>query len=76
MNLFFKPRPGVIGDCIPYYYEGRYHVFYLRDYRDRDSYGLGSAWHHISTADFVHFEEHGEALSQGRIDEQDRPATL
>jgi beta-fructofuranosidase len=71
MNLFFKPRPGVIGDCIPYYYEGRYHVFYLRDYRDRDSYGLGSAWHHISTADFVHFEEHGEALSQGRIDEQD-----
>ena len=71
MNLFFKPRPGVIGDCIPYYYEGRYHVFYLRAYRDRDSYGLDSAWHHISTADFVHFEDHGEALSQGRIDEQD-----
>ena len=59
MNLFFKPQPGVIGDCIPYYYEGRYHVFYLRDYRDRDSYGIGSAWHHISTADFVHFEDHG-----------------
>jgi beta-fructofuranosidase len=71
MNFFYKPRPGVIGDCIPYYYNGRYHVFYLRDYRDRDSYGLGSAWHHISTDDFVHFEDHGEALAQGRIDEQD-----
>jgi len=71
MHLFFKPRPGVIGDCIPHYHDGRYHVFYLRDYRDRDSYGLGSAWHHISTDDFVHFEDHGEALAQGRIDEQD-----
>ena len=71
MQFFFKPRPGVIGDCIPYYFDGRYHVFYLRDYRDRDSYGLGSAWHHISTDDFVRWEDHGEALAQGRIDEQD-----
>lgn len=71
MNFFFKPRPGVIGDCIPHYHDGRYHVFYLRDHRDRESYGLGSAWHHISTDDFVHFEDHGQALAQGRIDEQD-----
>ncbi len=71
MHFFYKPRPGVIGDCIPYYHNGRYHVFYLREYRDRESYGLGAAWHHISTDDFVQFADHGEALSQGRIDEQD-----
>lgn len=71
MNFFYKPRPGVVGDCIPYYYDGRYHVFYLRDYRDPDSYGHGSPWHHVSTTDFVHFEDHGEALSKAGIDKQD-----
>lgn len=71
MNFFFKPRPGVIGDTIPYYHDGRYHVFYLRDHRDPDSYGIGSSWHHISTTDFVHWEDHGEALAVGAIDEYD-----
>ena len=71
MNIFFKPRPGVIGDTIPYYFDGRYHVFYLRDKRDRDSYDIGSAWEHISTTDFVHWEDHGVALEKGTMWEQD-----
>ena len=71
MQYFYKPAPGVIGDTIPYYFEGRYHVFYLRDYRDVDSYGIGSTWGHISTTDFVRFEDHQEALAKGSIDEQD-----
>jgi beta-fructofuranosidase len=71
MNFFFKPRPGVIGDTIPYYHDGRYHVFYLRDNRDRDSYGIGSAWEHISTTDFIHWDDHGVALEKGTISEQD-----
>lgn len=74
MNIFYKPRPGVIGDCIPYYYDGRYHIFYLRNYRDRDSYGSGSPWYHVSTIDFVDFEDHGEALAKGSISEQDMSA--
>lgn len=69
MNLFFKPQPGVIGDCIPFFSKGRYHVFYLRDNRDRDSYDIGSAWEHISTTDFVHWQDHGEALPKGTIHE-------
>ena len=71
MNFFFKPRPGVVGDCIPFFSNGRYHVFYLRDNRDNDSYDVGSAWEHISTTDFVHFEDHGVALPKGSIAEQD-----
>ncbi len=71
MNFFFKPRPGVIGDTIPFFHDGRYHVFYLRDHRDPDSYGIGSAWHHISTLDFVHWDKHQEALAQGPIDAYD-----
>jgi beta-fructofuranosidase len=71
MDFFYKPRPGVLGDCIPFYDNGRYHVFYLREFRDRDSYGLGAPWHHVSTTDFVRFADHGEALPRGRHDEQD-----
>ncbi len=71
MNFFYKPQPGVIGDCIPYYHDGRYHVFFLWDKRDKDSYDIGSAWQHISTTDFVHFEDHGVALEKGTLWEQD-----
>jgi beta-fructofuranosidase len=71
MNFFYKPAPGVVGDAIPYYFDGRYHVFYLRDYRDAESYGAGYGWSHVSTIDFVNFEDHGEALSKGGADEQD-----
>jgi beta-fructofuranosidase len=71
MNLFYKPKPGFVGDCIPLYSEGRYHIFYLRDYRDRDSYDIGTPWDHLSTTDFVHFTDHGVALPKGGINEQD-----
>ena len=71
MNFFYKPKPGVLGDCIPFYADGRYHVFYLREFRDRDSYNHGAPWAHLSTTDFVHFEDHGEPFPRGRFDEQD-----
>lgn len=71
MNVFFKPTVGVIGDTIPYYHDGCYHVFFLRDERDPDAYGIGSAWHHISSTDCVHWEDHGEALAKGTMDEYD-----
>jgi beta-fructofuranosidase len=70
LGFFYKPEHGVVGDCIPYYFEGRYHVFYLRDDRDVDSFGVGKAWHHVSTTDFAHFEEHGEALASEPADQQ------
>jgi beta-fructofuranosidase len=71
VNYFYKPAPGVLGDAIPHYHEGRYHVFYLRDYRDPESYGFGCPWFHVSTADLVTYEEHGEALSRGGSEAQD-----
>lgn len=71
MNFFFKPKPGVVGDCIPFYANGRHHIFYLREFRDRDSYGHGAPWAHVSTVDFVHFEDHGEPFPRGSFDEQD-----
>lgn len=71
MNVFYKPSFGVVGDCIPYFYEGRYHLYYLRNYRDVDSHGWGSPWHHVSTLDGVTFVDHGEAIPNGGDADQD-----
>ncbi len=62
--------PGVnIGDCIPFSddtadSDGRYHLFYLYDRHHHGSkWGLGAhQWAHVSTADFVTWDEHPMAV--------------
>jgi len=80
MSIFFKPTDAWAGDFIPFYWQGEYHLFYLKDYRDtaldggvKDTagHGEGTPWWHVSTRDFVHFTDYGEALPRGRADEQD-----
>ncbi|MEZ4670369.1 MAG: glycoside hydrolase family 32 protein [Anaerolineae bacterium] len=71
MSIFFKPADAWSGDYIPFYWRGEYHLFYLKDYRDKDKHGEGTPWFHISTRDFVHFTDYGEALPRGTPAEQD-----
>ncbi|MBD7919140.1 glycoside hydrolase [Cellulomonas sp. Sa3CUA2] len=71
MKAFYKPRHGVVGDCIPHHADGRYHLYYLREYRDLDSFGWGSPWHHVSTTDGATFVDHGEAIAKGSETDQD-----
>ncbi len=71
MSLFFKPTDGWAADFIPFYWNGEYHLFYLKDYRDKANHGEGTPWFHLSTRDFIHFADHGEALPRGTQDEQD-----
>ena len=70
-EFFYKPEDGWAADFIPYYKDGLYYLYYLKDYRDRDNYGEGTPWFLITTSDFVHFAEHGEVLPRGTVDEQD-----
>jgi hypothetical protein len=57
------------GDCMPFSHDGIFHLFYLFDRRGhRSKWGLGAhQWAHISTKDFIEWEQHPMALS---IDEQ------
>lgn len=71
MSFFYKPDDGWTGDFIPFYWEGAYHLFYLKDYRNKSEYGEGTPWFHLSTRDNVHFVDHGEAIVRGKEDEQD-----
>lgn len=63
--------PGVnIGDCIPFSDDsadgdGKYHLFYLYDRHHHGSkWGLGAhQWAHVSTSDFVTWDEHPMAVA-------------
>jgi beta-fructofuranosidase len=70
-GIFYKPDGAWAADFIPFYKEGRFRLFYLHDWRNIPESGEGTPWYQVSTVDLVHFEEHGEMLSRGTIDEQD-----
>ena len=72
MAIFYRPDDGAAADVIPFYWEGAYHLFYLKDYRNPEVYGEGTPWWHLVTRDFVTFEEWGEALPRGDEGAQDR----
>ncbi len=71
MHINYKPEDGWAGDFIPFYWQGKYHLFYLKDYRDVPGHGEGTPWFHLETEDFIHFRDLGECLARGRADEQD-----
>jgi beta-fructofuranosidase len=71
MGIFYRPDDGFAADFIPFYHDGEYHLFYLKDYRDPEGRGEGTPWWHIVTRDFVEFEDRGETLARGTRTEQD-----
>ncbi|MBX3749264.1 MAG: hypothetical protein KF897_04165 [Opitutaceae bacterium] len=62
----WKPRGHNVhvGDCMPFFHAGRFHVYYLRDRRQHASMGGcgGHQWAHLSTTDLRCWEEHPLAL--------------
>lgn len=70
-NIFYKPEGAFAADFIPFYKDGRFRLFYLHDWRNPVEYGEGTPWYQISTVDFVHFTEYGEALPRGSKEDQD-----
>ncbi|RII35441.1 DUF4975 domain-containing protein [Clostridium chromiireducens] len=69
-NLFYKPKDAWVGDCIPYYENGIYYIYYLHDERVKpNEYGEETTWHLVTTTDFVNFESKGEAILRGGPDE-------
>lgn len=70
-DFFYRPEGAWAADFIPFYKDGRYHLFYLLDWRDPARQGEGTPWYQISTEDFVQFAEHGEMLARGTQAEQD-----
>lgn len=59
-------------DVIPYYENGTFYLFYLRDLREPERLGEGCPWCLLTTKDFVNYTEHGEVLPRGPVGSQDR----
>lgn len=51
-GLRFAPKGTIFGDAIPFYWDGVYHVFYLR----------APGWGHIASRDLLHWRERPHAL--------------
>lgn len=64
---YFKPAEGdrFVGDCMPFFHDGTFHLFYLLDEgHHRLQGGLGGhQWAHATTADLIRWTHHPLAIS-------------
>lgn len=68
-SLFFKPVHGWVGDPMPFYKDGTFHVFYLQDARDGAK--TFHPWYKVNTTDLVSYTDEGEMIPCGTVEEQD-----
>jgi beta-fructofuranosidase len=71
MNINYKPSEAWTGDYIPFFWQGEYHLFYLKSFRNIPEHGEGTPWAHLVTPGLVHFKDHGECLTRGSATDQD-----
>lgn len=72
-KIFYQPENAWMGDFIPYYENGTYYLYYLHDPRVKPlEYAEETTWHLITTKDFLHYENCGEAIARGGKDERNR----
>ena len=56
-KMFYKPKNAWVGDVIPYYENGKFKLFYLKDWRNYQGDDVKHGWHLLETTDFVHYEK-------------------
>ncbi|NLG26283.1 MAG: family 43 glycosylhydrolase [Chloroflexi bacterium] len=63
---YWKPNGEFyVGDCMPFYHDGVYHLYWLLDEKHHQALGGlgGHQWAHASTRDLVHWEHHPLAIA-------------
>nr|WP_320037675.1 glycoside hydrolase family 32 protein [uncultured Bacteroides sp.] len=60
---FWKPSNGWVGDPMPFYENGKFHVFYLLD--ARNGAATFHPWAKTTTSDFMTYEDNGEVIPCG-----------
>jgi hypothetical protein len=69
MQYFTPDGDFFVGDCMPFFHEGTFHLFYLLDEQHHQGKGGlgGHQWAHASSTDLEHWIHHPLALA---IDEE------
>ena len=65
MKLFYQPEQAVLGDVIPFYDDGKFKPFYLKNTRGKDTPSNITGWTMLTTEDHLHFTEHPTYISGG-----------
>ena len=65
MSIFHRPENAVLGDVIPFYDEGVFKPFYLRNFRHNRDKDHQDSWVMLATTDHVHFTEHDTNIVGG-----------
>ena len=68
-TTFYKPTNGWVGDPMPFYENGKFHIFYLYD--ARNTLPTFHPWYKVMTADFATFTENSEMIPTGNATDQD-----
>lgn len=68
-SFFFKPSHGWVGDPMPFYKDGVFHVFYLQDARDGAK--TFHPWYKATTTDLFSYDDDREMIPTGTEEEQD-----
>ena len=55
MQLFYTPQHARVGDVIPYYEDGKFHLFYLKNWNPYFGSDRKDGWHLLNTKDMVHY---------------------
>ena len=55
MQLFYTPQHARVGDVIPYYEDGKFHLFYLKNWNPYFGSDRKEGWHLLTTKDMVHY---------------------
>lgn len=69
--MYFRPKDGVAADVIPYYENGKYYIFYLKDYRGSTGKDEGISWNLLVSEDLVDFVDYGPVIKSGGANSQD-----
>lgn len=66
-SLYYRPKDGWVGDCMPCYHDGNFYLYYQCDKRIPKPFPNGEpfGWSLAKSADMVHFEDYGEVLHKG-----------
>lgn len=71
-TFFYRPPEAWFGDAIPFCDNGIFYIYYLYDERKTPVTADHTSWHLVSTRDFIHWEEQGEVLPAGGIEDCDQ----
>jgi beta-fructofuranosidase len=72
-DIFYRPHDAFVGDVIPFHWDGKFHMFYLKAHRPATHYMAEGAyaWEHRVSSDLIHWDDWPVAIEPGGVGDAD-----